>query len=56
MYDVLFTYEKFIGPLPESFKEFAKVWTDAFPIIYDTKCLANHAIRTNREKGEKTIF
>ena len=26
MFDVLFTYEKFVAPLPGSFKEFAKTW------------------------------
>ena len=42
MYDALFTYNQFIGPLPSTYKEFADKWTKAFPVIYDTKVLAKH--------------
>ena len=44
-YDILFTYSKFIGPLPPTYKEFAKAWTTEFQGgTYDTKCLAKHII------------
>ena len=42
MFDVLFTYEKFIAPLPRTFKEFAKEWKNTFGTVYDTKVLGRH--------------
>ena len=45
MYDALFTYEKFIARLPESYKEFAHAWTKSFGPSYDTKILSRHIIQ-----------
>ena len=55
MYDALFTYGQFIGPLPSTYKEFAKKWTRAFPVIYDTKVLAKH-IMNKAQSAKETIF
>ena len=40
IYDICFTYEQFICQLPQSYVEFAKVWKRAFPLLFDTKCMA----------------
>ena len=35
--DLLFVYEKFYEPLPESVYEFKRKVNQLFPVIYDTK-------------------
>jgi len=52
MYDALFTYEKFIAKLPDSYKEFADTWTESFGDSYDTKILSRHII-SNLQNGER---
>ena len=37
--DILFVYEQFIGPLPDSFLEFCLEWRKLFPRIYDTRII-----------------
>ena len=34
--DILFVYEQFIAPLPDTFLEFCSEWRKLFPCIYDT--------------------
>ena len=54
MYDMLFTYEKFIGPLPYTFKEFANTWTKEFGGgTFDTKCMAKHIISGAKEAKDR---
>ena len=54
MYDVLFTYTKFIGPLPPTYKEFAKLWTKEFPAgTFDSKCLARHIMSIAKEAKDR---
>jgi len=38
--DLLHLYDKFIGELPESLTEFSKHWLEHFPLLYDTRHLA----------------
>lgn len=40
MYDWIYLYNQFIGPLPETYLEFAHEWNQRFPFTYDTKVLA----------------
>ena len=40
MYDVIYLYNQFIGPLPDSYSEFVKLWYACFPLTVDTKVLA----------------
>lgn len=40
MYDWLYLYNQFIGPLPETYLQFAQEWSSRFPYTYDTKVLA----------------
>ena len=37
--DILFVYEQFIAPLPDSFLEFCSEWRKLFPCIYDTRII-----------------
>ena len=54
MYDILFTYEKFIAPLPSTYKEFANAWTKEFKAgTFDTKCLAKHIISGAKEAKDR---
>ena len=53
MYDILFTYEQFIGPLPDSYKKFATAWTNWFGELYDTKILARHIITHVQPQEER---
>lgn len=41
MYDNLFFYNQFIGPLPPTFKEFSEAWNRVIPNIFDTKVLSS---------------
>lgn len=43
MYDVIYFYNQFIGPLPETYEEFVKLWYDRFPLTFDTKVLSYNA-------------
>lgn len=40
MYDILYFYNQFIGPLPENYEAFAEEWHQRFPDTYDTKVLS----------------
>ena len=40
LFDVAFIYEQFVAPLPGSYTEFATLWKNHFPLVYDTKTLA----------------
>ena len=40
MYDLLYFYNQFIGPLPETFEDFNKEWNSKFPHTFDTKVLS----------------
>lgn len=40
MYDMLYFYKQFIGPLPSKYLEFIQKWEELFPLTYDTKVLA----------------
>ena len=37
--DILFVYEQFIAPLPDSFLDFCTEWRQLFPCIYDTRII-----------------
>ena len=43
MYDVIYLYNQFIGPLPDTYSEFVKLWHACFPLTMDTKVLARKA-------------
>lgn len=54
MFDILFTYSKFIGPLPPTYKQFAKLWTQLFcGGTYDTKCLSKHIISLAQDAKDR---
>jgi len=40
MYDWLYLFNQFIGPLPETYLQFSQQWHERFPYTYDTKVLA----------------
>lgn len=40
MYDIIYFYNQFVGPLPETYEEFIKQWHQRFPRIFDTKVLS----------------
>lgn len=40
MYDILYFYNQFIGPLPDTYVGFAKEWFERFPNTFDTKVLS----------------
>lgn len=40
MYDLLYFYNQFIAPLPTTYSQFIKEWTDLFGQVYDNKVLA----------------
>lgn len=40
MYDWLYVYNQFVGPLPETYLQFSQEWNANFPHTYDTKVLA----------------
>ena len=40
IYDVIYFYNQFIGPLPETYADFVKLWHACFPLTLDTKVLA----------------
>lgn len=43
MYDIIYFYNQFVGPLPETYQEFIKQWHQKFPRIFDTKVLSFQA-------------
>ena len=47
-YDLIYFYNQFVGPLPDTYKGFAQKWHDIFPHSYDTKNLATKADYFNR--------
>ena len=40
MYDWMYVYNQFVGPLPETYLQFSQEWNQRFPYTYDTKVLA----------------
>lgn len=40
MLDLLHMHDKFIGDLPDERKEFAEAWIGSFPLLFDTRLLA----------------
>ena len=40
MYDVLYFYNQFVGPLPNTYEDFTKEWHEIFPATFDTKVLS----------------
>ena len=43
IYDILYFYDQFIGPLPDKYIEFVKEWHSKFPLTFDTKVLTFQA-------------
>ena len=43
IYDIIFLYNQFIAPLPETYDEFVREWNRRFPLTFDTKVLAFNA-------------
>ena len=43
MYDLIYFYNQFVGPLPEHYLEFVQKWHELFPMSFDTKVLATKA-------------
>lgn len=48
LYDVLYLYQQFIGELPDTFLEFRSLWTEMFPLTYDTKVLTTNSNNFHR--------
>jgi poly(A)-specific ribonuclease len=40
IYDIIYLYNQFIGPLPANYADFTNEWIACFPSLYDTKVLA----------------
>lgn len=40
IYDVIYFYNQFIGPLPDTYEQFIEEWYHDFPATYDTKILS----------------
>ena len=40
MYDIIYFYNQFVGPLPDTFEDFVFAWNLRFPRVYDTKVLS----------------
>jgi len=51
MYDFIYLYNQFIGPLPSTYKEYIGLWSKIIPEVYDTKVLA-----TKSEYFSKTVL
>lgn len=43
MYDIIYFYNQFIGPLPDTYEQFIKSWSSHFHTLYDTKILTSNA-------------
>jgi len=43
MYDIIYFYNQFVGPLPDTYELFIKEWNSRFPVVYDTKVLSFNA-------------
>lgn len=39
LYDWIYLYNQFIGPLPDTYLQFAQEWSSMFPKTFDTKVL-----------------
>lgn len=50
--DLLFMYEKFVEPLPETMKEFTRNVNEMFPLIYDTKHISLESKKVMKEMKE----
>jgi len=37
MYDIIYFYNQFVGPLPDTYDEFVTSWYSMFPSVFDTK-------------------
>jgi hypothetical protein len=40
MYDILYLFDQFVMPLPDTFLDFSKEWNKRFPHTFDTKVLS----------------
>lgn len=38
--DLLHLHDKFLGDLPETYQEFAAAWASQFPLLFDTRLIA----------------
>ncbi len=47
--DLLFMYEKFYEPLPDTYAEFKRNINELFPLIYDTKHMSLASKKVNRD-------
>ena len=45
--DLLYLYQTFIGPLPESYSEFKSLFNSLFPAVYDTRFISSQGILAN---------
>jgi len=53
LYDLMFAFSHFEGPLPESFSDFKKSVCDLFPSVYDTQLLArSDVLKLKSDSGE----
>ena len=43
IYDIIYVYNQFVGPLPATYAEFSQSWFKLFPMTYDTKVLSYRA-------------
>lgn len=43
IYDVVYLYDQFIGPLPDTYEQFVKEWYERIPLTVDTKVLTFQA-------------
>jgi len=56
MLDLLHMQDKFIGNLPDERKEFAEAWTGNFPLIFDTRLLAQEGkFKVLKHSGSLTL-
>ena len=57
MMDILFVYEKFHGPLPDSFADFKQTMLTEFPVIYDTRhIISNMKVELRKDEKHKELF
>lgn len=43
IYDIIYFYNQFIGPLPATYQQFITQWHALFPCVFDTKTLSFQA-------------
>lgn len=54
--DLLHMHDKFIGNLPDDRKEFAQAWTGNFPLLFDTRLLAQEGkFKVLKHSGSLTL-